>query len=227
MHRRSAAQPAAPHRIATAARSMIDVPGNLLVLGAVSFFTDVSSEMIYPLVPIVLTGVVGAPVAAVGLIEGVAESTASLLKVGSGWWSDRVRQRLPLVFGGYGLAAVGKLLLAGAVVWPVALVARFIDRCGKGLRESPRDALIADSTPDEHRGRAFGLHRAMDTAGAALGPLLALLLVLLLEERLRLVFVLAAVPGALSVLTLRLVHEPRPPAPPATPRSSAPPPLWT
>lgn len=202
-------------------RRVIGVPRNVAVLGIVSFFADISSEMIYPLVPIFLTTVLGAPVAAVGLIEGVAESTASLLKLGSGWWSDRVRRRLPLVVGGYALSALGKLLLALAVVWPIVLLARFVDRFGKGMRSSPRDALIADSAQPELRGRAFGLHRSMDTAGAVMGPLLALLLVALLSDRLRLVFLLAVIPGMMSVLALMLVHEPRP----AAPSNAHPPPL--
>lgn len=192
------------------ARWRPDVPRNVLVLGLVSGLADISSEVVYPLLPLFLTTVLGAPVAVVGLIEGVAESTASLLKVGAGWWSDRRGRRIPLVMWGYGLAAVGKALLALAPVWPLVLLARVVDRVGKGIRGSPRDALIADSTDPAHRGCAFGLHRAMDTAGAVLGPLLALLLVALLDDRLRLVFLLAVVPGVLSVLALTLVREPRP-----------------
>jgi MFS family permease len=184
------------------------LPRNVVLLGVTSFFADVSGEMIYPLIPIFLTATLGAPVAVVGLIEGVAESTASLVKLASGWLSDRMGRRMPLVIGGYGLAAVGKLLLVVAYAWPVVLVARFVDRFGKGVRGSPRDALIADSAPTALRGRAFGLHRSMDTAGAVIGPLLALLLVALLNDRLRLVFLLAAVPGLLSVLSLGLVREP-------------------
>jgi len=180
----------------------------VVVLGAVSFFADVSSEMVYPLIPIFLTRVLGAPVAAVGLIEGVAEGTASLLRLVSGWWSDRAQKRLPLVFVGYGLAALGKLLLAGAGAWPLVFVARFVDRFGKGVRGSPRDALIADSTPEAVRGRAYGLHRSMDTAGAVVGPLLALALAALLDDRLRLVFLIAVIPGVLGVLALGLVREP-------------------
>lgn len=180
---------------------------NVLALGLVSFFADLSGEMVYPLIPIFLTSVLGAPVATVGLIEGVAESTASLLKVISGWWSDKVGRRLPLIAGGYGLTVAGKLLLAVAFAWPMVLLARFVDRAGKGFRGSPRDALIADSTPAAARGRAFGFHRGMDTAGAVLGPLAGLGLVALLDDRLRLVFAIAVVPGLLSVLALALVRE--------------------
>ena len=162
------------------------LPRNVIALGVVSFFADLSSEMIYPLIPLFLTGVLGAPVSVVGAIEGIAESTASLLKVASGWWSDRVGKRMPLVTAGYGLSAIGKLLLARAGAWPVVLFARFVDRTGKGLRGSPREALIADSTAPQSRGRAFGFHRAMDTAGAVIGPLIGLALVSLLDDRMRL-----------------------------------------
>lgn len=185
------------------------LPRNVVLLGVTSFFADISSEMIYPLVPIFLTVTLGAPVAVVGLIEGVAESTASLVKLGSGWISDRIGRRMPLVISGYGLAAIAKLMLALAFVWPIVLAARFVDRFGKGVRGSPRDALIADSAPPELRGRAFGLHRSMDTAGAVIGPLLALLLVAVLSDRLRVIFLLAAIPGALSVASLFFVREDR------------------
>jgi len=188
------------------------VPRNVFMLSIVSCFADISGEMIYPLIPIFLTSVLGAPVAVVGLIEGIAESTASIVKVFSGWWSDRTKRRKPLVIGGYGLAAVGKLLLAVAFVWPMALVARFVDRFGKGMRGSPRDALIADSALESQRGRAFGFHRSMDTLGAVIGPLLGLLLVALLHNRLRLVFTIAIIPGLVSVAALALVREPCPKA---------------
>jgi len=193
---------------ALTAPTVAGVSRNVLALGVTSFFADVSGEMVYPLVPIFLTTVLGAPVAAVGLIEGVAEATASIVKVGSGVWSDRIGRRMPLVLGGYGIAAVAKLLLAVAFGWPLVLLARFVDRFGKGFRGSPRDALIAESAVPEQRGRAFGFHRSMDTAGAVVGPLLALLLVALLSNRLRLVFAIAVIPGVLSVIALSLVREP-------------------
>lgn len=199
------------HRPATRRQSEFarpPIPRNVIVLGVVSFFADVSSEIVYPLVPIFLTTVLGAPVAIVGLIEGVAESTASVVKFFSGWWSDRLPKRLPLVLGGYGLAALGKLLLGLAGAWPLVLTARFIDRLGKGVRGSPRDALIADSTAPDQRGRAYGLHRSMDTAGAVVGPLLALALVAWLDEALRTVFLLAVIPGVLSTLAVLFVREP-------------------
>jgi MFS family permease len=192
----------------TEQRSFLGLPRNVTALGITSFLADVSSEMIYPLIPIFLTATLGAPVAIVGLIEGIAESTASLLKLASGWFSDHVRRRLPLVVSGYALAALGKLLLALAAAWPIVMFARFIDRFGKGIRGTPRDALIADSTPPDVRGRAYGLHRSMDTAGAVIGPLLGLGLVALLNDDMRLVFLLAVVPGTLAVVSLALVKEP-------------------
>jgi len=186
------------------------VPGverNVFRLGIVSFFTDISSEMVYPLVPIFLTSVLGAPLAVVGAIEGVAESTASVLRVASGWLSDRVGKRMPFVVAGYILAAAGKLLLAVAFHWPTVLFARFVDRFGKGLRSAPRDALIAQWTEPGVRGRAFGFQRAADTAGAVLGPLGALALLALLGQNFRLIFALAVIPGVAGVILLRSVGE--------------------
>jgi MFS family permease len=185
----------------------------VFVLSIVSFFTDVSSEMIYPLVPLFLTSIVGAPVAAIGLIEGVAESTASIGRLASGWLSDRLLIRKPLVMLGYGLSAIAKPLLALAHVWPVALGARFTDRLGKGVRTAPRDALMADVTPSETRGRSFGFHRAMDSAGAVLGPAIGLGLFEALSQNYRLVFVIAFFPAALGVLALMFVREHKPAAP--------------
>ncbi len=166
--------------------------------------------MMYPLIPLFLTSTLGASVGLLGVIEGVAEGTASLLKVVSGWFSDRVGRRKPLVVGGYALSAVGKVILALSFVWPQVLLGRFVDRVGKGVRTSPRDALIADSTPEGYSGRAFGFHRAMDTSGAVVGPLLALGLVALADERLRLVFVIAIIPAVLSIAPFAAVREMRP-----------------
>ncbi len=186
------------------------LPRNVVLLGAVSLFTDISSEMLYPLIPIFLTTVLGAPVAALGLIEGLAEGTANLLKMISGWWSDRVGRRRPFVIGGYGLSAFSKPLLALATGWPFVLAMRLADRTGKGLRTSSRDALIADSTPPELRGRAFGLHRAMDSLGAVIGPLIALFFMSRLGESAhayRTVFLWAFIPAALGVFLLFAIRE--------------------
>lgn len=177
---------------------------NVFFLGLTSLFTDISSEMIYPLIPIFLTTVLGAPVAIVGLIEGIAESTASVLKAYSGWLSDRLNKRKALTLTGYGLAAAGKPLLALSFVWPQVLFARFIDRVGKGIRTSPRDALIADSSLKKEYGKSFGFHRAMDTAGAAIGPLIAFAVLPLLHNNFRLYFSLAIIPAAIGVIVLAL-----------------------
>ena len=164
---------------------------NVAVLSAVSLFTDISSEMLYPIIPIFLTAVLGAPMSILGLIEGIAELSASILKAFSGWFSDISRKRRPFVIGGYSLSSIGKLLLFLAYSWPMILVARVVDRLGKGIRTSPRDAMIADSCEAEYRGKAFGFHRAADTIGACLGPLFALWLLVILKENLRLVFLIA------------------------------------
>lgn len=175
---------------------------NVAALGLVSFFTDVSSEMIYPLLPLFLTTVLGAGAAFVGLVEGVAESTASLMKLGSGWLSDRLKKRKALVVGGYSLSALTRPLLAlAAAPWHVLLI-RFLDRMGKGFRTSPRDALLAESTPQATRGRAFGFHRGMDHLGATIGPLLAFLLLPALGGDLRALFWMASIPAVAAVVIL-------------------------
>ena len=180
----------------------------VVVLGWVSFLSDVASDMIYPLLPAFLTKTLAAGPAAVGLIEGVAEATASIMKMVSGWWSDRARSRKPLVVAGYALAAAARPLVGLATSWAQVLAIRFADRVGKGMRTSPRDALLADLVPPEKRGRAFGLQRAMDNAGAVGGPLLAALLLKFVFEDERSVFLLAAVPGLASVLlVVFLVRE--------------------
>ncbi len=178
------------------------ITGNVLILGLVSFLTDVSSEMIYPLLPLFLTTVLGAGPAFLGVIEGVAESTAALLKLISGIASDRVRDRKRLVLAGYSLSAIARPLIAIAASPAAVLVIRFFDRVGKGIRTSPRDALIADSTSPEVRGKAYGFHRSMDHAGAIVGPLLATFILAYFTKDFRTVFWLAAIPGALAVLLI-------------------------
>ncbi len=174
---------------------------NVYALAAVSFFTDVSSEMIYPLLPFFLTTVLGANPGFIGVIEGAAESTAALLKLVSGWWSDRVKRRKPLIVAGYVLASAMRPLVAIAQTATQVLLIRVSDRVGKGIRNSPRDALVADSVHPSMRGRAFGLRSAADNAGALLGPLIAFGLISTLHLSLRSVFWLAVIPGALAVLT--------------------------
>ncbi|MBA4072066.1 MAG: MFS transporter [Gemmatimonas sp.] len=176
------------------------LPRTVKALAAVSFFTDASSEMIYPLLPAFLTATLGASAAWVGIIEGAADATASLLKLASGWWSDRVRRRKPLIVAGYAIAAVLRPLVAVAgAAWQV-LAIRVGDRVGKGIRGAPRDAMVADAVAANERGRAFGAQRAADHAGAFVGPLIAFALLQWVGVSVRTVFLLAAIPGAIAVL---------------------------
>ena len=182
---------------------------NVVALGIVSLLTDVSSEMIVPVLPLFVTGVLAAPVASVGLIEGVAGSVSSLVRLASGWVSDQAGERKAFLFAGYGLSGVAKAALAFAGSAGAVLGLRFADRFGKGIRNPPRDALIADSVPPALHGRAFGLHRALDTAGAAIGPLLAFLLLAAFPGDYRRIFLLSAIPAVLSLLVLaRWVRPP-------------------
>lgn len=182
-------------------------------LGWVSFFTDVSSEMLYAVTPLFLTMVLGASASVVGLIEGAAEGVASILKGVSGWYSDRIQKRKRFILVGYGLSAVSKPLIALAIGWPLVLFARVLDRFGKGLRGSARDALIADLTPPEIRGRAFGLHRALDTAGALSGVAISLVLLQSLgtadQSGLRSLYWIAFIPALLGVLLILQIRETR------------------
>lgn len=189
------------------------LPPNVIVFGLVSLLTDISSEMIYPLLPLFLVTTLGAGPAFLGIIEGVAESTAALLKLYSGVLADRVRSRKGLVLAGYGVSALARPLVAFAGSAVQVLAIRFIDRTGKGVRTSPRDALIADAVDGGNRGRAFGFHRSMDHAGALLGPLLASALMFTVTKDLRTIFLLSAIPGLLAValIALRIKETPRAP----------------
>ena len=192
---------------------------NLVVLTAVSLTQDAASELLYPLLPLLVTGVLAAPPVVLGIIEGVADATAGVTRYVAGRWSD-TRGRTPFVAAGYGLAAVGKVLVAAALVWPVVLAGRTLDRFGKGVRSAPRDALIAASVPRESFGKAFGFHRAGDTLGAVIGPVLALGALAMLDGDVRAALWWAVVPAVLSVLLVLLVREPRrtQPPPPKAPR---------
>ena len=181
---------------------------NVRVLALVSLLTDVASEMIYPLLPLFLSTVLGTTAAGLGVIEGLAESVSSLLRLPAGWWSDRIGRRKPLVVLGYGLAAVARPLVGLAHSTGQVLAIRLTDRFGKGIRSAPRDALIADSVAPAERGYAFGVHRAADSLGAVLGPLVAWALLSRHWVDLRELFLWAAVPGLLStVLVVLLVRE--------------------
>ncbi len=187
------------------------LPRNVWILGFVSLFMDLSSEIYHALLPAFVTMVLGLPATALGAIDGVAEATANFAKLYSGRLSDRSLKRKPWILFGYGLAALSKPLFPLASNAPLLVLARFTDRIGKGIRGSPRDAMIADETPPEIRGRAFGLRQALDTAGALLAPLAAIGLMALFMSDIRRVFVIAIAPAAISFalawLVLREPHD--------------------
>jgi MFS family permease len=180
----------------------------LVVLSLVSFFQDTASELLYPVMPIFLTTTLGAPVAIVGAIEALAEGIAAISKYVSGRFSDRRRPR-QLVGLGYGMAAIGKVIIAAAFTWPVVLLGRGVDRLGKGIRGAPRDVLLVDEIPEHARGRAFGLHRAADTAGAVVGPLLGLAMYEAFDHRIRPLLIIAVVPAVISALLVVAARDRR------------------
>jgi len=177
----------------------------VILLGLASLLNDAASELIYPLLPIFLTTTLGASPAILGLIEGSADGLASILKYFAGAWSDRAGKRKPLVVSGYGLAAISRIFIAAATVWPMVLGARLLDRTGKGFRSAPRDAMISDVTPPDQRGRAFGFHRALDHTGAVVGPLAAILLMQGFGFSVRQAMVFAVIPGAIGVAMLAIL----------------------
>lgn len=184
---------------------------NVFILGLVSFFTDVSSDMIYPLLPVFLTQTLGTSAAFVGLVEGFAESTTAFFTLFSGYWADRVRDRSRLIQAGYGLASFVRPLVAFATAGWMVFAVRFLDRVGKGIRTAPRDSLIADSVSPENRGKAYGLQRSMDHAGAVVGPIIATLLLATITSEVRTVFLLAGIPAAIAIgLVFLKVREVRP-----------------
>lgn len=191
---------------------------NVRVLSAVSFLQDTASELLYPLLPIYLTAVLGAPASVVGAVEGAAEGAASITRLAVGPLGDRFAKR-PLIATGYGMAALGKLIVAAAGAWPGVLTGRVVDRLGKGMRGVPRDALLVEGIDSASRGKVFGFHRTMDTLGAVIGPLLGLVGYELLDHRIAPLLYVAFVPAVLSVLLIALVREkprlgPRPPRQP-------------
>ena len=180
---------------------------NAIILGLVSLLQDLSSEMLYPVVPLFLATVLGAPMTVIGLIEGFAEFTAAILKAVFGRLSDRFQRRRAFISFGYGLSALSRPLLLLANSWGFVLASRLVDRLGKGVRTSPRDALLAASAPAEHRGKVFGLHRALDTIGAVLGPLLAIWLLAISDNDFHFVFLLAIIPTVLAFSLTFFVRE--------------------
>lgn len=181
---------------------------NVLLLGLVSLFTDLSSQMVFPLIPLYLVAVLGTGASAVGIVEGAAETTASLIKVFSGYWSDRLKRRKPFVLIGYSLSAITKPLFALAGTWPLVLVIRMVERVGKGVRSAPRDAIVAESVDMGVRGKAYGFHRAMDGIGSVAGALLAFALLAATDSDYGRIFLLAGIPGVAAVLFILLIKEP-------------------
>jgi MFS family permease len=184
------------------------LPKRVYLLGWVSLWADVASEMVYPIIPIYLTTVLMAQPSVLGVIEGFAAAIVSFMRGWSGWHSDKTGKRVPLIQLGYGLSALGKPLIALPGGWPMVFAARSLDRLGKGVRTTARDAIIADSVDKDQYGRAFGLHRAMDTTGAFLGGVLAIVLLILIPGDLRWIFYIAFIPGLISVGITFLVKEP-------------------
>lgn len=182
---------------------------NIILLSLTSFFADISTEMLYPILPIFLTQVLLAPATIVGLVEGIADGTQNAIQGLSGYLSDKIKKRKPVALFGYGLAAISKPFIGASHFWPQVLVGRFLDRFGTGTRSAPRDGLIAASADDNSRGRAFGLEGIGDNLGAVAGPLIAILLLYSLHMNLRGIFYVAFIPGALAFLMLLFVAEKR------------------
>ena len=178
------------------------IPKNVFILGLVSFFNDMASEMVYPIVPIFLTAVLKVSTPVIGLIEGIAEATAAIGKFIFGYLSDKVGRRKPFVITGYSFSTISKVLIGLANIWPLVLFARFIDRLGKGVRTGARDSLLLQNTTKNNKGFIFGYHRAFDSAGAVLGPIIGLILIYFFKDNLRFVFYFAAVPGLIGVVLL-------------------------
>lgn len=194
-------------------RKIFRIDKNILLLSIVSFLTDVGSEMIFSVLPLFLVNVLHAPMSAIGLIEGVAESTANLLRAPTGFYSDKIGRKKPFVYAGYVFSTLAKPLFALATIWQHVLVIRFLDRVGKGFRSAPRDALIASYSHEKIRGKAFGFHRAFDTAGAVVGPLIAFLILHYyasstdLEPAYRTIFWLSFIPSALALFFIIPIKE--------------------
>ncbi|MCX8126497.1 MAG: MFS transporter, partial [Dehalococcoidia bacterium] len=196
---------------------ILGVSANVFFLGVISLLNDMSSEMIFTLLPLFLANVLGTAPAIIGLIEGIAESTASLLRIGSGWFSDKIGRRKLLAFSGYALSTIVKPVMYLATAWSTVLGVRFADRVGKGIRSAPRDALIADSLEKHERGKGFGFHRAMDTAGAMLGIATGALIIYLVQQNSLLLeratyqtlVIVGVVPAVISLFIFLFVREAR------------------
>jgi MFS family permease len=187
---------------------LTNIPRPVRLLGWTSLFTDAATEMIYPLLPVFLSRVLGAGALSLGIIEGAAEAVNSVLKVASGYMADRLPWRRPIVIAGYTLSSLARPLIALTTMWPQVLVIRLLDRTGKGIRGAPRDAMLAQFAAPGTRGRIFGFHRAMDHAGAIVGPIVATIVLFFAPGEYRLLFALTIIPGAIAVAMLFLVPEP-------------------
>lgn len=183
------------------------IPRQVVNLGIVSFFNDMASEMLYPVMPIFITQVLGAPVFVVGIIEGVAEGSASIFKTIFGYWSDKIGRRKIFVTAGYSSSAVAKLIIAVASTWPLVFTGRFVDRFGKGLRTGARDAMLLEMTEKNNKGLIFGFHRSMDSAGAVLGPLIGVLLLHNFKDEIRPILYFAAIPSFFALFFLIYIHD--------------------
>lgn len=188
-------------------KSLAAIPISVYLLGIVSFFNDIASEMLYPIMPIFLTQILGAPVYIVGIIDGVAEGGSAFFKTIFGYWSDMQKRRKPFVVAGYSASAFSKVLIALASTWPLVFIARFVDRLGKGVRTGARDALLLDSSSDHNKGLIFGIHRSFDSAGAVVGPLITLFLITLFDENIRYILYIAAIPSFIGLFFFLFIHE--------------------
>lgn len=184
-----------------------NIPRQVINLGIVSLLNDIASEMLYPVMPIFLTQILGAPVFVVGIIEGVAEGSSSFFKTIFGYWSDKIGKRKIFVVGGYSSSAIAKVIIAFATSWPVVFSGRFTDRFGKGVRTGARDALLLDAATDNNKGLIFGFHRSMDSAGAVLGPLMGVFLLRYFNENIRLILYIAAIPSLFALFFLIFIKD--------------------
>jgi MFS family permease len=201
--------PHSPTPTSGSASLFTGVSPSVVIIGFASLFSDISGEMIYPILPLFLTQTLGAPATVVGLVEGIAVGTGNAIGGFSGWISDRLGRRKPVAFFGYTLTAATRPVIAAAQVWPLVLAARFAERFGKGIRNAPRDALLAEATEERYRGRAFGFERAMDSLGAVLGPLVALAVIGWTRLDARSIFLISAIPATIAALLILTVKEKR------------------
>lgn len=186
---------------------MKKIPRPVFILGLVSFFNDIASEMLYPILPIFITQVLQAPVAVVGIIEGVAEGTSALFKTYFGVLSDRLQKRKIFVVLGYFSSAIAKIIIALSSTWPLVFLGRFVDRFGKGVRTGARDALLLQQTDGANKGLIFGVHRTFDSAGAVIGPVITLILLQLFNNNVRLILYIAAIPSFVGILFLFFIKD--------------------